>query len=54
MESAIGEDPDKRNYIVSNEKIEKTGFKAKVSMEQGIAELVKGYKVIRRNQYSNV
>jgi len=54
MESAIGEDPDKRNYIVSNEKIEKTGFKAKVSIEQGIAELVKGYKVIRRNQYSNV
>ena len=54
MESPIGEDPDKRNYIVSNEKIEKTGFKAKVSIEQGIAELVKGYKVIRRNQYSNV
>lgn len=54
MESAIGKDPDKRNYIVSNEKIEKTGFKAKVSIEQGIAELVKGYKVIRRNQYSNL
>jgi nucleoside-diphosphate-sugar epimerase len=54
MESPIGEDPDKRNYIVSNEKIEKTGFKAKVQIEQGIAELVKGYKVIRRNQYSNV
>ena len=44
MESAIGEDPDKRNYIVSNEKIEKTGFKAKVSIQQGIAELIKGTK----------
>jgi nucleoside-diphosphate-sugar epimerase len=54
LESPVGEDPDKRNYIVSNEKIEKTGFKAKVSMEEGIAELVKGYKVIRRNQYSNL
>ena len=54
MESAIGKDPDQRNYIVSNEKIEKTGFKARVSIEQGITELIKGYKVIRRNQYSNV
>ena len=54
MESAIGEDPDKRNYIVSNEKIEKIGFKANVSIQQGITELIKGYKVIRRNQYSNV
>lgn len=54
MESAIGQDPDKRNYIVSNEKIEKTGFKAKVSIQQGVAELIKAYKVIRRNQYSNV
>ncbi len=54
MESAVGEDPDKRNYIVSNEKIEKTGFKATVSLQQTITELIKGYKVIRRNQYSNV
>lgn len=54
MESAIGQDPDKRNYIVSNEKIEKTGFKAKVSIQQGVAELIKAYKVIRRNQYSNI
>ena len=54
MESAIGEDPDKRNYIVSNEKIEKTGFKAKVSIQQGVAELIKAYKIVRRNQYSNV
>jgi nucleoside-diphosphate-sugar epimerase len=54
VESAIGKDPDQRNYIVSNEKIEKTGFKAKVSIQQGVAELVKGFQVIRRNQYSNI
>ena len=54
LESQIGEDPDKRDYIVSNEKIEKTGFKPQVSLQEGIAELLKGYQVIRRNQYANV
>jgi len=54
MESAIGKDPDQRNYIVSNEKIERTGYKARVTLPVGIAELIKGYQVIRRNQYANV
>ncbi len=54
MESEIGEDLDKRNYIVSNAKIEATGFKPQFSLSFGIGELVKGYQVIRRNQYYNV
>ena len=54
LESNVGKDPDQRNYIVSNEKIEKTGYVTRVSIERGIAELIKGYQVIRRNQYSNV
>jgi len=53
-ESAIGKDPDKRDYIVSNAKIEGTGFKPDVSLQKGIAELVKGFRIIRRNQYSNL
>lgn len=54
IEAEVGEDPDKRDYIVSNEKIEKTGFKPKVSLQDGIAELIKGYQILKRNQYANV
>lgn len=54
LESEIGEDPDKRNYIVSNEKIESTGFKPDHNLQMGIQELIKGYEVVRQNQYSNI
>ncbi len=54
MESPIGKDPDQRNYIVSNEKIERTGYKPSFSLDDGIVELIKGYQIIRRNQFSNV
>ncbi len=54
VEAKIGEDPDKRDYIVSNEKIEKTGYKPHVSLQEGIAELVKGYRVVKRNQFANI
>ena len=54
IESKIGEDPDKRDYIVSNEKIEKTGFRPDVSMSLGIQELIKGYQIIKRNQFANI
>ncbi|MBI3314561.1 MAG: NAD(P)-dependent oxidoreductase [Candidatus Omnitrophica bacterium] len=54
VEATIGEDPDKRDYIVSNAKIEKTGFKPEITLQKGIQELIKGYQVIKRNQYANV
>ncbi len=53
VESEIGQDPDKRDYIVSNEKIEATGYKPEVSLQKGIAELIRGYQIVRRNQYTN-
>lgn len=53
-ESDYGKDPDKRNYIVSNEKIEATGFKPAFSLSDGITELIKGFEIIKRNQYGNI
>ncbi len=43
----VGEDIDQRNYIVSNEKIEATGYRPDVSLQQGIRELIKGYQIIK-------
>lgn len=53
MVSDVGEDPDKRNYIVSNERIEATGFRTQVGLREGIQELVKGFQIIKRNEYAN-
>jgi nucleoside-diphosphate-sugar epimerase len=53
-EAPVGEDPDKRNYIVSNAKIGRAGFKPQVGLQQGIAELVRGYPVLGRSPFSNV
>ena len=50
----IGEDPDKRDYLVSNEKLESTGWKPDNSLDEGIDELIKGYSVLRPNIYANV
>ena len=54
MEAPIGKDPDQRNYVVSNAKIEATGYQPQVSIQRAIAELIKGYQVVRRNQHANV
>ena len=48
-----GEDPDKRNYIVSNKKIERAGFEPAFSLDDGIIELVKIYKAMKRNIHGN-
>ncbi len=53
FEAPIGEDPDKRDYIVSNEKLERTGFRPKFSLDDGIRELVKGYRMIRNTVHGN-
>ena len=54
MEAPIGKDPDQRNYVVSNAKIEATGYKTQVSIQRAIAELIQGYQIVRRNQHANV
>ena len=54
MEAEVGKDPDQRNYIVSNDKIESTGFKTEVSLDAGIQELIKGYRMIRNTVYGNI
>jgi nucleoside-diphosphate-sugar epimerase len=50
----VGKDPDQRNYIVSNARIEGTGFRPAFSLDDGIADLVKCYQIVRRTQYGNV
>jgi len=52
--SDIGSDPDKRNYLVSNEKIEGAGFKHTVNIDDGIAELIKGLPIFQNKRFSNV
>ena len=54
MEAEIGKDPDQRNYIVSNDKIEATGFKPQFSLDMGIKELLKGYTIINNSKFANV
>lgn len=51
--SEVGSDPDKRNYIVSNQRLREAGFEAKRSLEEGIQELLKGYRMMGRSQFKN-
>lgn len=54
LEAPVGEDPDKRDYIVSNERIEGTGYRPAHSLDDGIVELIKGYTMIRNSVFGNV
>lgn len=54
MEAPVGEDPDKRDYIVSNEKIENTGWSPERSLDDGIRELMMTYRIVNNRRYGNV
>jgi nucleoside-diphosphate-sugar epimerase len=54
LEAALGKDPDQRNYVVSNQKIENLGFKPTVSLRAGLEELVKGLKMFNHKPFSNI
>ena len=49
----IGTDPDRRNYIVSNQRLREAGFEAKRSLDDGIQELIKAYRMEGRGLYRN-
>ena len=50
----VGSDPDKRNYIVSNQRLREAGFEARRSLDDGIVELIKGYRMLGRPPMHNV
>ncbi len=54
LDAPVGKDPDQRNYIVSNAKLESAGFKTTHSLDFGIQELIKGFTMIRNTVYGNV
>jgi nucleoside-diphosphate-sugar epimerase len=54
VETEVGRDPDQRNYIVSNVKIEKTGYSPSYSLNRGIQELLKGFVMLKNSVYGNV
>jgi len=49
----IGSDPDKRNYIVSNERLLSTGFKFNHPLEKGLQELIEGYRAFKDFRFKN-
>lgn len=54
VEAPVGKDPDQRNYIVSNAKLEATGWEPQFSLERGIGELIKGFTMLKNTRYGNV
>ncbi|GAB4236419.1 MAG: NAD-dependent epimerase/dehydratase [Acidobacteriota bacterium] len=54
VEAPIGEDPDKRDYVVSNQRLLATGFRPQWDLDRGIRELIKGFTILRNSRFSNV
>lgn len=54
VEAAIGEDPDRRDYVVSNQRILATGFRTEWDLDRGIRELIKAFGILRQSKYANV
>jgi len=50
----VGSDPDKRNYVVSNQRLREAGFEAKRTLDDGISELIKGYRLLGRMPGKNI
>jgi len=53
-EAPIGEDPDKRNYLVSNARIHAAGFTPEWPLDRGIRELLRAYEIVRRRAFTNL
>ena len=54
VEAPVGEDPDKRDYIVSNQRLISTGFHTEWNLDRGITELIKGFTILKNTIFSNV
>lgn len=54
LEAPVGEDPDKRDYIVSNARILATGYRPDWSLDRGIQELMQCYTIVRKQGHANV
>ena len=54
LEAPLGKDPDQRNYIVSNQKIESFGFEPRISLQDGLVELIKGLPMFNHKPFTNI
>jgi nucleoside-diphosphate-sugar epimerase len=54
LDAPVGKDQDQRNYVVSNAKLEATGYRTSMSLDDGIHDLIKGFTMIKNMVYGNV
>jgi nucleoside-diphosphate-sugar epimerase len=54
VDAPMGEDPDKRDYIVSNERLEATGWAPQYDLDKGVIDLIKGYTMLKNTIYTNI